>query len=51
LNETAITVSAGIFNLVQDFMVATLPIFAVWDLQIPLSKKAGVITIFALGYM
>jgi hypothetical protein len=49
--ESVITVSAGAFNLVQDFMVATLPVFVVFNLQIARTKKASIITLFGLGYL
>jgi hypothetical protein len=49
--ESFITVSAGFFNLIQDFIVATLPVFVVWDLQIARSQKASIITLFGLGYL
>jgi hypothetical protein len=49
--EAASTISSGAFNLYHDFMVATLPIFVLWDLQIPISKKINIMALFALGYL
>jgi hypothetical protein len=51
LDEAVITVSAGIFNLVLDFVVATLPVLVVWDLHIARTKKASIIALFGLGYL
>jgi hypothetical protein len=49
--EATSAISSGAFNLYHDFMVASLPIFVLWDLQIPISKKVSIMALFALGYL
>jgi hypothetical protein len=49
--EAVLAVTSGTFNLVQDFMVATLQILVLWDLEIPISKKVSNMTLFGLGYL
>jgi hypothetical protein len=49
--ESAVTFSTGVFSTVQDFIVATIPVLVVWQLQMPIAKKASVIFLFALGYL
>lgn len=51
VNEGAKLLSAGVISVVQDFMVATLPLILLWDLRMHRAKKAGIIAIFALSYM
>ncbi len=41
----------GIFNVVSDFYLLLLPIPVVWNLQMPLRKKIGVLTIFMAGLL
>lgn len=38
-------------NIVSDFMILLLPLWAIWHLQIPLPKKLGVASIFAVGIL
>ena len=41
----------GIFNVVSDFYLLILPIPVVWNLQMPMRKKIGVLTIFTTGFL
>ena len=41
----------GIFNVVSDFYILTLPIPVVWRLQMPQAKKVGVMVIFMTGLL
>ena len=38
-------------NIISDFYILVLPIPAVMKLQLPLSKKIGIIAIFATGFL
>lgn len=41
----------GVFNVVSDFYLLLLPVPVVWNLQMPLRKKIGVLTIFMTGLL
>jgi hypothetical protein len=49
--EAISAVVSGALNLLQDFMIATIPILVFRNLQIPIAKKASLITLFAVGYL
>jgi len=51
LDEGARVVSAGTFSVLQDFMVASLPLSTVWGLQMPTRQKIMVSAIFGGGYL
>ena len=50
-NTKTITYVAGPFNVLNDVYLLTLPLFVVWNLQLPLQKKIGVSAIFASGFL
>ena len=41
----------GSVNIASDFYILTLPIPGVWNLQLPLKKRLGVIAIFMTGLL
>ena len=41
----------GVFNVVSDFYLLLLPVPVVWNLQMPLRKKIGILTIFTTGLL
>jgi len=51
VNEGAKLVSAGAISTLQDFMVITIPLVLLWNLRMERGKKAGIIAVFALGYL
>lgn len=51
VNEGAKLMAASVISAFQDFMVTTIPLVLLWRLQIQRTKKAGIIAIFALGYL
>jgi hypothetical protein len=51
LDEGARVVSAGIIAVIQDIIVASLPLSTVWGLQMPTKKKLIVTAIFGGGYL
>jgi len=48
-DRNTVYVSAGALNIVSDFMVLALPIPHIWDLQLPLARKLGLVAMFSLG--
>ncbi|KAF2651697.1 hypothetical protein K491DRAFT_84074 [Lophiostoma macrostomum CBS 122681] len=48
-NEGAEIVSVVVVSTLQDFFICALPIFLVWNLQIPRRQKAALIGIFGMG--
>jgi len=48
-DRNTVYVSAGALNIVSDFMVLALPIPHIWDLQLPLARKLGLVVMFSLG--
>jgi len=50
-NEGAIIVAVVVTSTVQDLVICALPIFLVWNLQIPKRQKAALIAIFAMGLL
>ena len=49
INSNAFYKAGSATDVVGDFAILFLPIPAVWDLQMPLKKKLGIISIFTLG--
>lgn len=43
--------SAGVLNIITDFMVLVLPIYEVWRLQLNKQRKWGLIIMFSFGIM
>jgi hypothetical protein len=50
-NEGATIVAVVVVSTVQDLVICALPIFLVWNLQIPRRQKAALIAIFAMGLL
>jgi hypothetical protein len=50
-NEGKKLLAAGIVSVIQDFLVTTLPLFLIWNIQLTRSKKTGIIAIFGIGYL
>ncbi|KAJ8116664.1 hypothetical protein OPT61_g1959 [Boeremia exigua] len=48
-NEGAIIVAVAAISTVQDFIIALLPVFLIWKLQIPRIQKLALCGIFGLG--
>lgn len=48
-NEGAIIVSVAAISTVQDFIICLLPVFLIWNLQIPKTQKLALCGIFGLG--
>jgi hypothetical protein len=51
LDEGKRVLSAGIFAVIQDVIVASLPLSTVWGLQMPTQQKIIVTAIFGGGYL
>jgi hypothetical protein len=51
LDEGARVISAGTLAVVQDIMVASLPLSTVWGLSMPIQQKIMVTAIFGGGYL
>lgn len=50
-NEGATIVAVVVVSTIQDLFICALPIFLVWNLQIPKRQKAALIALFALGLL
>jgi hypothetical protein len=48
-NEGAIIVAVASISTVQDFIICLLPIFLIWNVQIPKTQKFALCGIFGLG--
>ena len=51
LNYTLLFEATGIFNILSDFAIFTLPMPAVWGMRLKLSKKIGLTALFAAGLL
>ncbi|KAH8594969.1 putative integral membrane protein PTH11 [Bisporella sp. PMI_857] len=51
IDNQAGVLSAGLINLLLDLGLLIVPIWAIWHLQMPLNRKLGAITIFAVGIL
>jgi hypothetical protein len=51
LNEGAVTLVAGILNIVNDLLCAIIPIPLVMRLQMPLRQRISVSLLFGLGFV
>jgi hypothetical protein len=40
-----------VFGVVMDFVVASLPVLFLWDVQIDRKKKIGIICLMSLGFL
>ena len=48
-NSKKLSQAIGILNILIDFYLLTLPLPAVWPMQMPIRKKVGVMAIFLTG--
>ena len=48
-DEGAIIVAVAAISTVQDFIICLLPVFLIWNLQIPKTQKFALCGIFGLG--
>lgn len=51
INQTALLMTSGPFNILSDFQIFILPIWAIWKLQLPLKKRFSVSAGFAIGFL
>jgi hypothetical protein len=51
VDQNGAVMSAGTINLALDLGILVTPIWAIWHLQMPLKRKLGVISLFAVGFM
>lgn len=42
---------SGVFNVLSDFFILVFPLWAIWHLQMPLKRKAGISFVFATGVL
>ena len=49
INFESVIISGGILNIVTDFMILTLPMPLVWQLQVPTAKKRTLSIMFGIG--
>jgi hypothetical protein len=47
----AITFFLSATSIVSDLACAILPVFVLWDVQLRLMSKIGVLSLFALGFL
>lgn len=50
-NIAAVWYFNGIFNVITDFMIITLPIPKIWQLQMPRMQKIILVGVFMLGFL
>lgn len=50
-NGRPLNLAIGSFNVISDFLLLLLPQRAIWTLNMPTKKKAGIALIFAIGIM
>lgn len=51
LNIDASIVATSVINIVSDFSILLLPVFAVWKLKMPIKRKLAIGTIFGTGLL
>lgn len=51
IDEGDRVVAAGIVAVIQDIIVASLPLTTIWGLQMPTQKKIAITAIFGGGYL
>lgn len=49
LDQETLLASSGPFNIVSDFLIFLLPIYAIWQLHLPIKKRLEVCCAFAVG--
>jgi hypothetical protein len=51
IDPLAVTLAAGVINLVTDVGILVAPMFAIWRLQMPIKRKLGVGSVFGVGLL
>ena len=51
LNNDALIVATSVINIVSDFSILLLPVFAVWKLKLPVKRKLAIAAIFGTGFL
>ncbi|EXV01936.1 hypothetical protein X797_004769 [Metarhizium robertsii] len=49
IDNSAGVLSAGLINLLLDLGILVVPVWAIWHLQMPLKRKIGAMSVFAVG--
>jgi len=49
VNQNVLLTSTGPANLISDFLIFFLPVWAIWHLQMPFSRKFGASAAFTIG--
>ncbi|KJK74761.1 hypothetical protein H634G_10073 [Metarhizium anisopliae BRIP 53293] len=49
IDNSAGVLSAGLINLLLDLGILVVPVWAIWHLQMPLKRKIGAMSVFAIG--
>lgn len=50
VNQDALLTSSGPFNIISDCLIFLLPIWAIWQLRLPVRRRLEVISAFAVGF-
>ncbi|KAK8926688.1 hypothetical protein VCV18_003149 [Metarhizium anisopliae] len=51
IDNSAGVLSAGLINLLLDLGILVVPVWAIWHLQMPLKRKIGAMSVFAIGIL
>ncbi|KID84519.1 hypothetical protein MGU_08337 [Metarhizium guizhouense ARSEF 977] len=51
IDNSAGVLSAGLINLLLDLGILVVPVWAIWHLQMPLKRKIGAMSVFAVGIL
>ena len=49
INIRAVFISTAVINVFSDFSILLLPLYSIWQLQMPVKRKVGVSAVFCLG--
>ena len=49
VDAIGLNLASGILNVISDIETLLLPIWGIWNLQMPMKKKIGVIAVFGVG--
>ena len=49
IDRNAVVIASVVINIVSDFLNLTLPLLAIWHLQMALKRKVAVSAVFATG--
>ena len=51
IDRNALLLTSSAINIVSDFSILLLPVFAVWKLQMTVQRKLGIAAVFAIGLL